>query len=145
MSLGSALPLNAKRLWPTRKSWLKSAPSCSELTTTVGLIRHHHFAYSTHKAFPPEKVLRLVCASIILRDAFESACTPQPRFNPANLKGCCPLSHRAAGVGCAETQVFEVANCGLVAQLVEQRPFKPLVLGSSPSQPTSLRLKCFKK
>src|SRR5262249_53127241 len=27
---------------------------------------------------------------------------------------------------------------GLVAQLVEQRPFKPLVLGSSPSQPTTL-------
>src|SRR6266581_2779814 len=27
---------------------------------------------------------------------------------------------------------------GLVAQSVEQRPFKPLVLGSSPSQPTTL-------
>src|SRR5438045_1957126 len=26
---------------------------------------------------------------------------------------------------------------GLVAQSVEQRPFKPLVLGSSPSQPTT--------
>ena len=28
-------------------------------------------------------------------------------------------------------------SAGLVAQSVEQRPFKPLVLGSSPSQPTS--------
>jgi hypothetical protein len=27
----------------------------------------------------------------------------------------------------------------LVAQSVEQRPFKPLVLGSSPSQPTTLK------
>ena len=28
--------------------------------------------------------------------------------------------------------------CGLVAQSVEQRPFKPLVPGSSPGQPTTL-------
>ena len=108
MSLGCALPLNESQGGHTRKSWLKSAPSCSELTTTVGLIRHHHFAYSTHKAFPPEKVLRLVCASIILRDAFESACTPQPRFNPANLRAL-PIADgvarldmpRAPGIGIA--------------------------------------------
>jgi predicted GIY-YIG superfamily endonuclease len=31
---------------------------------------------------------------------------------------------------------LNVGNVGLVAQSVEQRPFKPLVLGSSPSQPT---------
>ena len=30
----------------------------------------------------------------------------------------------------------EFRFCGLVAQSVEQRPFKPLVEGSSPSQPT---------
>src|SRR6266850_2344005 len=30
-------------------------------------------------------------------------------------------------------------SSGLVAQSVEQRPFKPLVLGSSPSQPTTLK------
>src|SRR6476619_890096 len=29
---------------------------------------------------------------------------------------------------------------GLVAQSVEQRPFKPLVLGSSPSQPTTSKI-----
>ena len=28
---------------------------------------------------------------------------------------------------------------GLVAQSVEQRPFKPLVVGSSPTQPTTLK------
>ena len=31
---------------------------------------------------------------------------------------------------------------GLVAQSVEQRPFKPLVEGSSPSQPTTSTMKC---
>ncbi len=43
---------------------------------------------------------------------------------------------------------------GLVAQSVEQRPFKPLVVGSNPTQPTiqmirkagaSRRLFCFQK
>lgn len=32
----------------------------------------------------------------------------------------------------------KVSANGLVAQLVEQRPFKPLVQGSSPCQPTRL-------
>ena len=36
------------------------------------------------------------------------------------------------------SEIF-AAFCGLVAQSVEQRPFKPLVLGSSPSQPTTLK------
>jgi hypothetical protein len=35
---------------------------------------------------------------------------------------------------------MEQSANGLVAQSVEQRPFKPLVLGSSPSQPTSANL-----
>src|ERR1051325_5371377 len=36
-----------------------------------------------------------------------------------------------------QVRLEQVHRCGLVAQSVEQRPFKPLVLGSSPSQPTS--------
>ncbi len=36
--------------------------------------------------------------------------------------------------------MIDFKRFGLVAQSVEQRPFKPLVLGSSPSQPTTLKL-----
>ncbi len=46
----------------------------------------------------------------------------------------------ASGRGLApgSSEAPEDTICGLVAQSVEQRPFKPLVLGSSPSQPTTV-------
>ena len=53
---------------------------------------------------------------------------------------CAPLLMQLAAFGPVRSRKFkETPGClrGLVAQLVEQRPFKPLVLGSSPSQPTT--------
>ena len=58
---------------------------------------------------------RLAFATLLIRLAFPR------RYNPAGRR-------RATDVS---------ASAGLVAQSVEQRPFKPLVLGSSPSQPTT--------
>src|SRR6185295_14197879 len=43
--------------------------------------------------------------------------------------------------GSSAVRTQTLRESGLVAQSVEQRPFKPLVLGSSPSQPTTPSLK----
>jgi hypothetical protein len=50
--------------------------------------------------------------------------------------GECKAVYWSCSRGEAELR-FASFSAGLVAQSVEQRPFKPLVLGSSPSQPTS--------
>src|SRR5207247_11436497 len=65
-------------------------------------------------------------------------------WQPVRLVSGCAFD--LTGVFCAgSTPQFEGPErarfyrlFGLVAQSVEQRPFKPLVLGSSPSQPTTL-------
>ena len=64
-----------------------------------------------------------VCLPVAL--TWENSCTrelPRLVFRRLDL----------AGVSSADS----IPKLGLVAQSVEQRPFKPLVLGSSPSQPT---------
>ena len=55
-----------------------------------------------------------------------------PQANPVVVGG------RTVGLATRLNQDSRRLNFGLVAQSVEQRPFKPLVLGSSPSQPTTL-------
>src|SRR5438477_12915974 len=55
-------------------------------------------------------------------------------FVPSFLRSGTQFSMLAGVI--AQSRVHPRRSVGLVAQLVEQRPFKPLVLGSSPSQPT---------
>ncbi len=59
----------------------------------------------------------------------------------ANFAACVPASagvryERAVGVTRAISSAIIRGQPGTVAQLVEQGPFKALVLGSSPSRPT---------
>ena|ERR1044071_251724 len=75
-----------------------------------------------------EKSLHQPVSSFSFRDALDGA--------PGSRTG---LFHELKHCRSAILSLKEAGLCGLVAQSVEQRPFKPLVLGSSPSQPTTLK------
>ena len=73
------------------------------------------------------------------RGGCEKSCAlPFPRLASATLLIWPAFSAPARSRGWINGKgFFSAVRCGLVAQLVEQRPFKPLVAGSSPAQPTT--------
>jgi hypothetical protein len=61
---------------------------------------------------------------------------PDPEFGPERLRVSPEI--RAFLRGALDGAFgYDARLCGTVAQLVEQGPFKALVLGSSPSRPTN--------